>query len=63
MKILAPMKRVMGFNVKVRAKQVDPGIDMTNVKIAMNPFDENAFQQAVRLKETVRRRTCRWKST
>ena len=51
MKILVPVKRVVDFNVKVRVKPDGSGIDLANVKMAMNPFDEIAVEEAVRLKE------------
>jgi len=52
MKILVPVKRVVDYNVKVRVKSDGTGIDMANVKMSMNPFDEIAVEEAVRLKET-----------
>jgi electron transfer flavoprotein beta subunit len=51
MKILVSVKRVVDFNVKVRAKADGSGVDIANVKMSMNPFDEIAVEQAVRLKE------------
>jgi electron transfer flavoprotein beta subunit len=51
MKILVPVKRVVDFNVKVRVKSDGSGIDLANVKMSMNPFDEIAVEEAVRLKE------------
>ena len=51
MKILVPVKRVVDYNVKVRVKADGSGIDLTNVKMSMNPFDEIAVEEAVRLKE------------
>ncbi|MEX3894213.1 electron transfer flavoprotein subunit beta/FixA family protein [Paraburkholderia sp. BR10954] len=51
MKILVPVKRVIDFNVKVRAKSDNTGVDTANVKMSMNPFDEIAVEEAVRLKE------------
>ena len=51
MKILVSIKRVIDFNVKVRVKPDSTGIDTTNVKMSMNPFDEIAVEEAVRLKE------------
>jgi len=51
MKVLVPVKRVVDFNVKVRVKGDGSGVDLTNVKMAINPFDEIALEQAVRLKE------------
>jgi electron transfer flavoprotein beta subunit len=51
MKILVPVKRVIDFNVKVRVKTDGSGVDLANVKMSMNPFDEIAVEEAVRLKE------------
>jgi electron transfer flavoprotein beta subunit len=51
MKILVPVKRVVDFNVKVRVKPDGSGVDLTNVKMSMNPFDEIAVEEAIRLKE------------
>ena len=51
MKILVPVKRVVDFNVKVRVKSDKSGVDVANVKMSMNPFDEIAIEEAVRLKE------------
>jgi electron transfer flavoprotein beta subunit len=51
MKILVPIKRVVDFNVKVRVKADGSGVDTANVKMSMNPFDEIAVEEAVRLKE------------
>ncbi|NIF29352.1 electron transfer flavoprotein subunit beta/FixA family protein [Pantoea sp. Tr-811] len=51
MKVLVAVKRVVDFNVKVRVKPDDSGVDLTNVKMAMNPFCEIAVEEAVRLKE------------
>jgi len=51
MKILVPVKRVVDYNVKVRVKADGTGVDLTNVKMSMNPFDEIAVEEAVRLKE------------
>jgi electron transfer flavoprotein beta subunit len=51
MKILTPVKRVTDYNVKVRVKSDGSGVDIANVKMAMNPFDEIAVEEAVRLKE------------
>jgi electron transfer flavoprotein beta subunit len=51
MKILVPVKRVVDFNVKVRVKSDGTGVDLANVKMSMNPFDEIAVEEAVRLKE------------
>jgi electron transfer flavoprotein beta subunit len=52
MKILVPVKRVVDFNVKVRVKPDGSGVDLANVKMAMNPFDEIAVEEALRLKES-----------
>jgi electron transfer flavoprotein beta subunit len=52
MKILVPVKRVVDFNVKVRVKSDGSGVDLANVKMAMNPFDEIAVEEALRLKES-----------
>jgi len=51
MKILVAVKRVVAFNVKVRVKSDGNGVDIANVKMSMNPFDEIAVEEAVRLKE------------
>jgi len=51
MKVLVPIKRVVDFNVKVRVKPDGSGVDTANVKMSMNPFDEIAVEEAVRLKE------------
>ncbi len=51
MKILVPVKRVVDFNVKIRVKSDGGGVDLANVKMAMNPFDEIAVEEAVRIKE------------
>ena len=51
MKILVPVKRVVDFNVKVRVKADGSGVDLANVKMAMNPFDEIAVEEALRQKE------------
>lgn len=51
MKVLVPVKRVIDFNVKVRVKADQTGVDLSNVKMSMNPFDEIAVEEAVRLKE------------
>src|SRR3989449_6708131 len=51
MKVLVPVKRVVDFNVKVRVKSDGTGVDVANVKMSMNPFDEIAVEEAVRLKE------------
>jgi electron transfer flavoprotein beta subunit len=51
MKILVPVKRVIDYNVKARVKADGSGVDLTNVKMSMNPFDEIAVEEAIRLKE------------
>jgi electron transfer flavoprotein beta subunit len=51
MKILVPVKRVIDYNVKVRVKADQTGVELANVKMAMNPFDEIAVEQALRIKE------------
>ena len=51
MKVLVPVKRVVDYNVKVRVKPDGTGVDLANVKMSMNPFDEIAVEEAVRLKE------------
>jgi len=51
MKVLVPVKRVIDYNVKVRVKSDQTGVDLANVKMSMNPFDEIAVEEAVRLKE------------
>lgn len=51
MKVIVPVKRVVDYNVKVRVKSDHSGVDITNVKMSMNPFDEIAVEEAVRLKE------------
>ncbi|MFN0025314.1 MAG: electron transfer flavoprotein subunit beta/FixA family protein [Parvularculaceae bacterium] len=52
MKVLVPVKRVVDYNVKVRVKSDQTGVDLANVKMSMNPFDEIAVEEAVRLFET-----------
>jgi electron transfer flavoprotein beta subunit len=54
MKVLVPVKRVIDFNVKVRVKPDGSGVDLQNVKMAMNPFDEIAVEEALRLREAGR---------
>jgi len=73
MKVLVPVKRVIDYNVKVRVKADGSGVDLANVKMSMNPFDEIAVEEAIRLKEkgvatevvvvSIRRRRCamRWR--
>ena len=51
MKVLVPVKRVIDYNVKVRVKADRTGVDLDNVKMSMNPFDEIAVEEAIRLKE------------
>src|SRR6476660_1870422 len=51
MKILVPVKRVLDYNVKARVKPDGSGVDLAGVKMSMNPFDEIAIEEAVRLKE------------
>ncbi|SDZ55973.1 electron transfer flavoprotein beta subunit [Jannaschia faecimaris] len=52
MKVLVPVKRVIDYNVKVRVKADGTGVDLANVKMSMNPFDEIAVEEAIRLKES-----------
>src|SRR3982074_675750 len=52
MKVLVPVKRVIDFNVAVRVKADRTGVDLANVKMSINPFDEIAVEEAVRLKES-----------
>lgn len=52
MKVLVPVKRVVDYNVKVRVKSDQTGVDIANVKMSMNPFDEIAVEEATRLKES-----------
>ena len=52
MKVLVPIKRVVDYNVKVRAKSEETGVDLANIKMAINPFCEIAVEEAVRLKES-----------
>jgi len=51
MKVLVPVKRVLDYNVKARVKADQSGVDLSNVKMSMNPFDEIAVEEAVRLQE------------
>ena len=51
MKILVPVKRVVDYNVKIKVKNDNSGVDLENIKMSMNPFDEIAVEEAVRLKE------------
>jgi electron transfer flavoprotein beta subunit len=50
-KVLVAVKRVVDYNVKVRVKSDNTGVDIANVKMSMNPFDEIAVEEAVRLRE------------
>jgi len=52
MKVLVPVKRVVDYNVKIRVKADGSGVELANVKMSMNPFDEIAVEEALRLKET-----------
>ena len=51
MKVLVPVKRVIDYNVKVRVKADKSGVELANVKMSMNPFDEISVEEAIRLKE------------
>ena len=51
MKVLVPVKRVVDYNVKVRVKADQTGVELANVKMSMNPFDEIAVEEALRLRE------------
>lgn len=51
LKILVPVKRVVDYNVKIRVKSDESGVELANVKMSMNPFDEIAMEEAIRLKE------------
>ena len=51
MKIIVPIKRVVDYNVKIRVKSDQSGVELDNVKMSMNPFDEIAVEEAIRLKE------------
>ena len=51
MKILVPVKRVVDYNVNIRVKADGSGVDLANVKMSMNPFDEIAVEEALRLRE------------
>ncbi len=51
MKILVPVKQVVDFNVKIRVKPDGSGVDLANVKMSMNPFDEIAVEEALRLEK------------
>ncbi|MBU0804932.1 MAG: electron transfer flavoprotein subunit beta/FixA family protein [Alphaproteobacteria bacterium] len=52
MKVLVPVKRVVDYNVKIRVRPDGSGVELANVKMSMNPFDEIAVEEAIRLKET-----------
>ena len=52
MKVLVPVKRVVDYNVKIRVKPDESGVETANVKMSMNPFDEISVEEAVRLKES-----------
>ena len=51
MKVLVPVKRVLDYNVKARVKSDQSGVDLANVKMSMNPFDEISVEEAVRMQE------------
>ena len=51
MKVLVPVKRVVDYNVKVRVKSDHTGVDIANVKMSMNPFDEIAIEEALKMRE------------
>ena len=51
MNILVPVKRVVDYNVKIRVRADGSGVELANVKMSMNPFDEIAVEEAIRLKE------------
>ena len=51
MKILVPVKRVVDYNVKIRVKPDGSGVELANVKMSMNPFDEIAVEEALKLRE------------
>ncbi|MBB3303377.1 electron transfer flavoprotein alpha/beta subunit, partial [Rhizobium sp. BK591] len=51
MKILVPVKRVVDYNVKIRVRPDGTGVELANVKMSMNPFDEISVEEALRLKE------------
>ena len=60
MKVLVPVKRVVDYNVKIRVRADGTGVETANVKMSMNPFDEIAVEEAVRLKRQARRRKWWW---
>jgi electron transfer flavoprotein alpha/beta subunit len=63
MKVLVAVKRVVDYNVKIRVKADGSGVELANVKMSMNPFDEIAVEEAVRLKEAGRQpRSSRFRS-
>ena len=51
MKVLVPVKRVVDYNVKIRVRADGTGVELANVKMSMNPFDEIAIEEAIRMKE------------
>jgi electron transfer flavoprotein beta subunit len=51
MKVLVPVKRVVDYNVKIRVRSDGTGVELANVKMSMNPFDEIGVEEAIRLKE------------
>src|SRR5512136_3134050 len=51
MKVVVPVKRVVDYNVKIRVKPDGSGVELANIKMSMNPFDEIAVEEAIRLKE------------
>ena len=51
MKVLVPVKRVIDYNVKIRVKADQTGVETANVKMSMNPFDEISVEEAIRMKE------------
>ena len=51
MKIIVPVKRVVDYNIKIRIKADGSGVELANVKMSMNPFDEIAIEEAIRLRE------------
>ena len=63
MKVLVPIKRVVDYNVKVRAKSDETGVDLANIKMAINPFCEIAVEEAVRLKESGNANEREWHSS
>ena len=52
MKVLVPVKRVIDYNVKIRVKADKTGVETSNVKMSMNPFDEISVEEAIRMKES-----------